>query len=304
MVSETELLDMFSTLSNWGKWGADDELGTLNYIQGRQRADAVALIREGSSVGCQRRISASPEPVDPRGAQRLMVTTGESGPKEGEGFASEWVRLHFHGTSITHLDSLGHAFWNGRLFGGRDASSVGIKAGAGFGSIAALEGAGIICRGLLADIPRSQGREFLDPGELVGPEDLLRCCESESIEMRSGDALFVRTGRDKAMERLSESPERFSGLDPACLPLIHDREISILGSDGISDATLPGEPELRFPIHQIGITAMGLWLIDNLALEHLAAECERRDSWAFCLMLAPLDIAGATASAVNPLAVF
>ena len=295
---------MFSTLSNWGRWGENDELGTLNYIQHRQLADAVALIREGTAVGCQRQISANPVPAFPREAQRLMVSTGESAPKQGEGFASEWLTLHFHGTSITHVDSLGHAFWNGLLFGGKEASSVGVTDGARFGSIAALGGAGILCRGVLVDLPRSQGREFLDPGELVQPDCLLRCCEAESVELRSGDALLVRTGRDKAKARLAQSPERFSGLDPACLPLIHEREISILGSDGISDATLPGEPELKFPIHQIGITAMGLWLIDNLEVEQLAAECERRGTWEFCLIVAPLNIAGATASAVNPLAIF
>jgi kynurenine formamidase len=233
-----------------------------------------------------------------------MVDSGDSAPSEGLGSALEWLGLRFHGHSITHIDSLGHVFWSGRAYNGREARVVNTRDGATFGSIEALGGSGIVSRGLLLDIPRSEGRECLAPGEAISPLQLARCEESESITVSRGDILFVRTGRERLSKGEAADLADFAGLDARCLPWLHEREISVLGSDAVNDVTPSGYEGFPAPIHAIGISAMGLWLVDNVSLERLASECARREQWHYCVVLAPLQIQGGTGSPVNPLAIF
>lgn len=299
-LANDDIANYFELLSNSGRWGDDDELGTLNYIMAAERLSAIRLITDGTVVGCQRLIGAAPSPL-PDQALRLMVSSGESAPDRGAGFASEYLGVSFHGPAVTHIDSLGHVFWNGRGYNRMSARAVTSRRGATAGSIEVLRGSGILCRGVLLDVPRSQGRLGLEPGESIGLPQLVACADAQEVGVASGDALFVRTGSDATNSR---AEEKSAGLDGRCLPWLHDRQVSILGSDGTNDVIPSGYSSVDYPVHTVGIVAMGLWLIDNLALEDLAAACAQRQRWEFCLVIAPLALEGVTGSPINPLAIF
>ena len=188
--TQSEVLGYFDSLSNWGRWGADDELGALNYITPAKRLEAAALIREGISVSCAWDIETTHRADHMFGApQRYMVATGRDPLEYGRGGAAlEVMSLAFHGVTITHLDGLSHIFWDGKMYNGKPADLVNAQQGAEHHAVTAL-GDGIVTRGVLLDIPALDGRPWLDPGEGVFPEHL------EGAEERQGRARLHRRHR-------------------------------------------------------------------------------------------------------------
>jgi kynurenine formamidase len=88
------------------------------------------------------------------------------------------------------------------------------------------------------------------------------------------------------------------------LPLFHERGIAVLGSDTGNDVSPTGYQSMTNPIHQVGIVAMGLWILDNAALEELAEACAQRGRWEFMICILPLRLSNTTGSPVNPVAIF
>ena len=126
--TEEEVLGYMTSLSNWGRWGTDDELGTLNLITPEKRAQAGRLVREGISVSCSRLIVPENAPdVTSIPPLHYMITTGESAPSSGGGGSSDFIGLSFHGLTVTHLDSLCHQFWDGKMYNGKPASMVNVQ---------------------------------------------------------------------------------------------------------------------------------------------------------------------------------
>jgi len=177
--------------------------------------------------------------------------------------------------------------------------------GARNGAIDALRD-GIVSRGVLIDVPRVKGREWLEPGEAISPADLEAAEQAGDFRVEEGDVLFVRTGRH-ALERAKGPRDSFkeglAGLGVACLPWLHARKVAALGSDGASDV-MPSGFEKILPIHAVTIVAMGVHLLDNCALDALAETCATHSRWTFLLAVAPLVLVRGTASPVNPLAIF
>jgi len=165
---------------------------------------------------------------------------------------------------------------------------------------------GIVSRGVLLDIPRLRDVDWLEPGEAVGPEELDAAEASQSVEVREGDVLLVGTGRDArraARGAWSPTGEGMAGLHAECLPWIHERGVAVLGSDGISDVLPPPAIEgWAMPIHETALVAMGVHLLDNLALGELAAACVESGQWDFQFSALPLRIQGGTGSPLNPVA--
>ena len=309
--SETEVFEYVQTLSNWGRWGPDDELGTMNHIGPEQRRQAAALVRDGVSVSCARTITFTPAPDSTSVAIHYMTQSGEGYANQPETFppqmqgSGDFIGMAFHGYSITHLDSLCHIFWNGQMFNGRSSALVTTGEGATAESIELLQD-GVVSRGVLLDAPRHRGVNWMDLGEVVLPSELDAIEEAQGVRVREGDVLLVRTGHYR--RRTEEGPrpmaDGWPGLHASCLPWLRERGVAALGGDTVSDAGPSGYPNLRQPIHQIGIPHMGLWLIDNCNLEELAAACAERGRWEFLLTIAPLRIRYGTGSPVNPIALF
>jgi kynurenine formamidase len=162
---------------------------------------------------------------------------------------------------------------------------------------------GVVGRGVLLDIPRALGIDHLNAGEMVTVADLETAETAQGTEVGPGDILIVSWGRE-SQRRAVRGFVGFAGLHPGCLQWISDREVAVLGSDGISDPMpFMGTPDWPFPVHQIGIVAMGLHLIDNVRVSELADRCAEIRRWEFLFTMAPLRIPKGTGCPVNPVAV-
>ena len=310
--TEAQVLDYFESLSNWGRWGEDDEMGTLNFLSPEKTRQATSLVRGGVSVSCARTITFDPSPDVTYQPMHFMVQSGE-GWASGDKLSSrtsqgslDYFGLVFHGFTVTHIDSLAHYFWQGRMYNGRPAHLISTEMGATVESIE-LTKDGIVSRGVLVDVPLIRGVDWLERGEGVSPEDILAAEERCGFKIEEGDVLLVRTGQ--LHRRSVEGPvnprtEGSTACQAACLPLFHERSIAMLGSDTGNDVFPSGYPSMSNPIHQVGIVGMGLWLLDNANLEELAQACKERNRWEFMLSMGPLRLSNTTGSPVNPLAIF
>jgi kynurenine formamidase len=307
-LTEDEVRGFFTSLSNWGKWGPTDQLGTLNYITPDKRRRAGAEVRDGQSVSLSLPLATRPAPDNPTPVTHLMVQTGargESGGLVDAPYSADYFAISPHGLANTHLDALCHVFNQGKMYNGYPASDV-TSQGARNGAIDALKD-GIVTRGVLIDAPRVLGREWLEPGEAISPADIEAAEKSGNFRVEEGDILFVRTGRhvrQKARGPWNSFKDGLAGLGAACLPWLHERKVALLGCDGVSDVIPSGFPKVTMPIHTVAIVTMGIHLIDNCNLDDVAAACAARSRWTFLCAIAPLVLIRGTASPVNPLAVF
>ena len=297
-LTKEEVLGFHKTLSNWGRWGERDQLGALNLITDEKRAAAAQKVRSGRSVSCSRSLPTLPGPENPSPVVHHMIGTA------GEGWGGDYFALAPHGFATSHIDALCHIFHEGKLYNGYPIERVTAHGALDLG-IHELQ-AGIVSRGVLIDIPRTRGVDWLEPGDAIHPEDLDAACASAKLEVESGDVLFVRTGRwARRAERGGWNPtEGLAGLYASCLPWLHERGVAALGCDGVSDVIPSQVDGVEMPIHTVAIVAIGLHLIDNLDLETLAQACAEEGRWEFLIAIAPLVLFRGTASPVNPIATF
>jgi kynurenine formamidase len=286
------------SLSNWGRWGDDDELGCVNHLRPEHTARAAALVRSGRTVSCARPLATEPALDNPQPALHHMTGTAS------EGYGADWFGLAPHGYATSHLDALCHIMWDGKVYGGRPGDVVTAHGATQLG-VQTLR-AGIVGRGVLLDVPATLGLDALEPGTPITVDDLERTEGRAGEQVGEGDVLLVRTGRWRWRDEHGpwEAWERLAGLHASCLPWLHERGIAALASDGVSDVHPSHIDGVRLPIHTVGIVAMGLPLLDNLDLEALATACADEGRAAFLLTIAPLVLQGGTASPVNPIATF
>jgi kynurenine formamidase len=307
-MDSNDLEAIFQQVRNWGRWGDQDERGALNFITPKERCHAVALPTAGDPMSLSHDL-----PVTPSGEMRSpshhhMLVAGDARNESGrEGYESarDYMGTEVHGLGITHIDALCHTFVRGQMYNGFPASDVKSN-GAIRNTVMALKD-GLIGRGVLLDIPASRSVDYLEVNDAIRVADLDAAEARQGLRVGTGDILFVSTGRDKrriaAEGDLDPFDKGLAGLHPECLPWIHEREVAVLASDGISDM-MPGLDikNWPFPVHQIGIAGIGLHLIDNCHLFPLITACDERKSWEFLLSLAPIRIVGGTGSPVNPIA--
>jgi len=289
-VPATDTLErMYEDLKNWGRWGAGDERGALNHLTAEHRRRAAALVISGESVSMAHDLATEPLPEHPNPVQHHMLASGDARDSNGiPGYeaARDHLALDLHGLFTTHVDALSHMFVRGEMFGGRPASEVRSD-GARSNTVLSMAD-GVIGRGVLLDIPRALGSDFLDSGEVVSVADLETAEAAQHVRVGPGDVLVVALGRE-ARRKAKKGFDGFSGLHAECLPWLQDRQVAVLGSDGISDPMpFVGTDQWPFPVHQIGITAMGLHLIDNVATARLGERCAALARWEFLFTMGPL----------------
>jgi kynurenine formamidase len=308
--SEDEVESYFTRLSNWGRWGRDDTLGTLNLITDDARRKAAALVRDGIAVSCGWDIRPNqPSANAALGTppQRYMtMTCNEPFEAEGRGaMAAEWFGMLFHGLEVTHLDALSHMAWDGRFYNGlpveRQTPTVGAR------DLAVTDAArGIIGRGVLLDIPALSGRRWLEPGEAVRPEQLDEACARQHVDVEPGDIMLLHTGfarrRRQLGMRAAIAADGYPGWHASTLPWVHEHQVAAIAADTANDARPSGYKRVPNPVHYVGIVAMGLWLIDNCDLDELVDTCARLDRWTFLFTVSGLRLRGGTGSPVNPIA--
>jgi len=283
-------------LSNWGRWGKDDQIGALNLITPAKRKQAATLVKEGFSVSLASDADTV-KAVDNANPYEITMN----------GIGTDRIAVNYHGITHTHLDSLAHINANGVFYNGYtpDAEEV-MKQGHTKNSIHNVKN-GVFTRGILIDIPRLKGVPYLEPGTPIYVADLEAWEKQAGVKVSAGDALFVRTGvwarRKAAGPWLRGRAEGgiSAGLDPSVIPWLKQRDVALLGSDHpqyVSPSNLTGA------VHDFALLYLGIHLFDNCDLEALGEAAAARKRWEFLLIAAPLPIRGGTGSPLNPIAVF
>lgn len=286
-------------LSNWGRWGKDDQLGALNLVTPEKRKQALALIREGVPVSLARDVEKEKAADNGSPFQHSMDRTGANNP----GYScADTFKVSYHGMAHTHIDSLCHMFYEGRMYNGFAQTNVTSDGAQKLGILNLKQG--ILSRGVLIDIPVLKGVEHLEPGTPIYPEDLDAWEKKTGIKVSSGDVVLIRTGR--WARRASAGPwgGKFAGLHGSCARWLKQRDVAVIGSDAASDVLPSGVDEVAMPIHQLSLVAMGAWILDNCDLEAVSGAAKSRQRWEFMLFVAPLAVPGGTGSPINPIAIF
>jgi kynurenine formamidase len=281
-------------LSNWGRWGKDDQLGTLNLITAAKRREAVALVTEGFSISMAHNVLTEKAVDNENPFVHSML------PPAG-GFHMDNFNVSFHGMGQTHFDALCHASYQGKLYNGFPVDGI-TQEGCPKDSVLPVKN-GILTRGVIIDIARLKGVAYLEPGTPIYPEDLAAWEKQTGVKVSAGDAVFVRSGR-WAMRAAKGPTEAFAGLHASCAKWLHDRGVAILGSDDAQDVSPSQVEGVGLPIHQLALVAMGLYIFDNVDLEELSKEAAKRKRWEFLLTAAPMAIEGGTGSPLNPIATY
>lgn len=303
-VAAERAAELFESTKQWGRWGDDDQRGALNLLTAERTAAAATLVRDGTVVSCGRPLPVAPALDNPTPAQHHMLRAGDVLAARGLQVSADFVGVAFHGMAVSHIDALCHVFVEGRMWNGFPASDV-TSLGARRNSIEPAA-AGIVGRGVLLDLPRRRGTRWLEPGDAVGPEELDAACAAQGVEVRPGDILLVSTGRDERRAELGPwdpNQEGLAGLHAECIAWLHERDVAVLGSDGVSDP-LPAEVHAwPMPLHMCLLVGMGVHLLDNLQLGRLATACAAAGRWEFFFTVSALPIGGGTGSPVNPVAI-
>ncbi len=282
--------------SNWGRWGSADELGAANLITDAKRREAAALVETGETVSLSHDFLTEVA-EDAREPYVLQMTVNQEGQNAGDR-----VGVYFHGVTYSHLDGLCHVFYKDKIYNGADFRDVVTEDGCLKMDTTQMKD-GLVTRAVLVDIPLLKGVPYLEPGTKVFPEDLEAWEEYAGVTLTSGDALLLRTGR-WARRAATGATGVMSGWDASAIPLLAQRDISLLGADAVHEApdSVPGLGVN--PIHRFAIVARGINLLDNLDLDAVAETAARLKRWEFMLVVAPLRVPGGTGSPVNPIAIF
>jgi kynurenine formamidase len=304
-LTEANVTEIFEGVKNWGRWGADDQRGALNFITPDQRKRATATVRDGVAVSCALPLNTIPSDENVSPVTHYMTSAGDI---EGAMGSMDYFAIATHGMAHTHLDALCHIFHEGKMYNGFPATKVTSR-GATSNAITAAEH-GVVSRGVLLDIAAAKGVDYLEPGDAIHASDLEAAEAKAGVRVEEGDILLVRTGRHLRKEKVGHwnGRESLSGLSVDAMPWIHERRVAVLGCDGVSDVTpsgVEGRGQVaRLPVHVCTIVAMGVHLIDNAQLEDLSRACAERGRYEFLLTLAPLRLERGTGCPINPIALF
>lgn len=299
-VTRAQFEAWFKEISNWGRWGKDDELGTLNLITPEKRTAAAALVRDGVSVSLALDLNKTADALNTNPFEQEL-TVSEFG---GHAVAGDRYSVYYHGFAHSHMDGLTHFSHNGKLYNGVSVDVLEKRGARTLGVQNAKDG--IFTRGVLVDIPWLRGVEFLEPGTAITSEDLEAWEAKTSVKIGSGDVLLIRTGR---WERLRQKGQwnflaKAAGSHASVARWLKTRDVAVIGSDGVSDVIPSGIEGLVNPLHELVLVSLGMPLLDNLDLDPLAREARQRDRWTFLFVGLPLRVPGGTGSPLNPLAIF
>ncbi len=299
-----DFVQLMTQLSNWNRWGKDDQLGAVNLITPAKRRQAVSLVKEGASFSMARNAEMVEAADNPQPIVRKMVRVGVGAPTTGIGGTSDTFFIAYHGLAHTHMDTLCHFLYDGKMYNGYSQDQV-TENGAAKNSIINFKN-GIITRGVLMDIARLKGVDYLEPNVSIYPEDLDAWEKKARVKVGAGDVILVRTGRWARRDAKGPWPssQGLAGLHMSCAKWLHQRDVAILGADGAQDVIPSGVAGVSQPIHALAIVAMGMPIFDNCDLELIGREAEQRRRWEFLVTASPAAVPGATGSVLNPIATF
>lgn len=291
-------------LSNWGRWGAEDELGAANLITPAKRRQAVALGREGRVVSLAHDIPQEKAADTPTFLDRALVTVAPNVSLDRYQYTGT-----YHGVVHSHLDAVDcHIMVDGKGYNGVSVEEIKAANGCPRGSINALKD-GVVTRGIVFDATRLPGKAtpqgWLEPGTAIHREDLESLEKIERVRVSPGDVILLYTGRWKRRAALGPWPQAtgFAGWHIDVAYFIKERGVSFIAGDGPNDVSPSGLPA-GVGLHQLALVAMGVGIFDNLDFERAVEEARRLNRYEFLFMAAPLRVDKGTGSPLNPLAIF
>jgi len=314
-MSDDTLHTIARQVRNWGKWGPDDELGTLNYVTpdtiaaagrlvtgGKVFALGIPLQREGPQSGTRQRFN--PIHAMFRDGGDAPKTPAEIAAAQGYGGSDDWIVMPLQ--CVTQWDSLAHIFYAGKMWNGYDCALV-TSTGAAKNSIDKTKDK-LAGRGVLLDVARFKGVRSLEPGYAITVADLEATAAAQKVAVRRGDFLLIRTGHmtrylDRKDWRGYDSDD-FPGVSIHTAPWLHARQIAAIASDNYAVEVRPSEllPAFRNPFHVVAIPNMGLTLGEIFYLDDLAADCAADGRWEFLLVAPPLPVTRGVGTPINPYA--
>jgi hypothetical protein len=301
-------------LSNWGRWGKDDERGTFNLITPQKTLEALRLVKDGHVVSLAH-FAGLDKAIDNFffGPTTHAIWYGNAGPpKPGEERAAlESISYGIHDGTNSHLDALCHYVLarDGKvvIYNNHPAAT---EAGCSASAIDRM-GPGIATRAVLVDLPLLKNVPWLDPHTPIYPADLEAWEKFANVKIGSGDAVLIRTGRWALRDAKGPWPHarEAAGLHASVMPWLKERDIALLGSDAVNDVQPSGivggsgEAGIR-PVHFLSIAIMGMPLVDNGYFEDAAREAAVRKRWDFFMTVQLTRLSGGTATNFNALAIF
>jgi kynurenine formamidase len=297
--SRDDIQALLHDRSNWGRWGADDEVGAVNLITTAKRVAAAGLVKSGRSVSLSREFPTAPGTDNPRPASHYMKLHPRA---QGSGAAVDYMGLEYHGITCTHIDALCHTWDSKGMWNGRNPEDSIRLDGATWGSIDKWKD-GIITRGVLLDVPAFRGEPYVTNDKPVTGDELAAIAARENVALEAGDALVIYSGRDRwdaENPAWGSQPSR-PGLHGSCLEFLRDIDAAVIAWD-MQDST-PNEWDLPWTVHGV-IFAYGIAIVDNCDLAAVSQAGEAEGRYEFMFVLSPLYVPGGTGSPANPLAVF
>ena len=306
LTTEADFLRAMNELSNWGRWGPDDELGAANLITPAKRKAAAALVTEGISVSLAHDVIQEDAVDGGTYLDRQVLRVSASGAADQYQYTGT-----YHGAIHSHLDSVAcHVMFEGKGYNGVPMEAIEETGGCPQGSIHALRD-GIVTRGILFDATLLPGKAtangWLEPGTPVTWADLETLEEIEGVRVSEGDVILLYTGRWKRRAALGAWPtsDGVAGYQAGVAYFLKERGVSFIGHDMYNDVSPHGFPQrVGLPLHRLALVALGVSIFDNLDFERLAEEARRLHRYEFLFTAAPLRIEQGMGSPINPIATF
>ena len=292
-------------LSNWGRWGPEDELGQANFITREKRVQAAGLVREGITVSLAHDV-VQEDAVDTSAyLNREVVRVSPTGASDRLSYTGS-----YHGTIHSHLDSLDcHIMYEGNGYNGVSFEEVQAANGCPRGSIYAHRN-GVITRGILFDATLLPGRAtdegWLEPGTAITYDDLVALEEIQGVRVEAGDVILLHTGRWKRREALGAWPtsEGVAGYHADVAYFLKDRGVAMIGHDMWNDVAPSGVGDISLPLHSLALVSLGVSIFDNLDFTEVAEVAKELGRYEFLFMASPLRIEKGMGSPLNPIATF
>jgi kynurenine formamidase len=295
------------SVNNWGRWGDEDERGTLNLVTAESVRAAAAEVRDGKRFSLAIPMSAEgpqlgfvPGRINP---ERTTIARLELFGDDERGIRFTDDALALGVQAATHWDALSHASYDGRLYNG---FPIDVITAAGATKLGADKLGPIVSRGVLLDLARSAGLDTMPGGHALTPSDLEAAAEFGKVEVREGDIVLLRTGQMRHLHGGDRMAYSISTAGPSMQTAkwFHDKGVAAVATDNLSFEVYPGEDDaVMFPVHLLHLVEMGLVQGQNFDLEALAADCADDGRYTFLLSASPDPVVNASGAPVTPVAV-
>lgn len=299
---------------NWGRWGDDDQLGTLNLITPEKVREAAGLVRSGRVFSLALPLDGSGPMTGAFGRVNPIHVMLQDGGDVISGAQDHLAVLRYTDDAVylvlqcaTQWDALAHIYHEGQMYNGFGPEAVN-STGASKNSITAAKDK-MVTRGVLLDIARHKGKRWLDVSEPIHDTDLEQCAQAQGVEVGAGDVVLVRTGRMGAVRERGAWGDEYaggpaSGLAISAANFFCPRDVAAVALDTWGIEVLPNEtPDVYQPLHIIMLVNAGIHIGEMFDLDRLAEDCAADGVYEFMFVAPPLTVTGAVGSAINPQAI-